>query len=136
LLLRPFTHTTLSEEAVGSAGWGFHESLPSSYAGPRDDVDSNPAPSARIVDDCEAKMVGIGAGLLEPWTPRSKSPNLLSDLTVADVSQQAFVNYNIVDDYFTYESTPSSALWSLPIAGIDSDYDYNFDMDSAPSTLP
>ncbi|PMD34764.1 hypothetical protein L207DRAFT_126494 [Hyaloscypha variabilis F] len=80
-------------------------------------------------------MVGIGAGLLEPWTPRSKSPNLLSDLTVADVSQKAFVNYNIVDDYFTYESTSSSALWSLPIAGIDSDYDYNFDMDSAPSTL-
>jgi len=80
-------------------------------------------------------MVGIGAGLLEPWTPRSKSPNLLSDLTVADVSQKAFVNYNIVDDYFTYESTSSSALWSLPIAGIDSDYNYNFDMDSAPSTL-
>lgn len=101
----------------------------------RDGVGSLSAPSGGWLEVSEMAMVGMGGGFADVSSPGRNSADLLSDFSITNNYQKSFKDYGIVDDYLESESTAGSTLWPLSEDGFGHNYDFDFNLDSAPSIL-
>jgi len=92
-----------------------------------DDVDSQPAYNLGRLEGFEMAIVGMGGGFTDTSSPRSKSPNILSDFTLSNDSQQAHHDFGMLDEFLAYEST------CLNISEPNSTSDFDCDMNALPS---
>jgi hypothetical protein len=87
------------------------------------------------LEDFEMMIVGMGGGFADASSPRSKSPNLVSDFSVINDDQQTSHDYGRLDEYpyLRNDGTSNSAFLSSTMSGFNDTSDFDFDLNPLPS---
>ena len=114
LPFRPNTYTTFVEEATGRAevqigsqesGFAINTNTPKNLNVPAGGVDFQSTHNLGWLGGFEVASFGMGGGFTDT-SPRSNSPNLLSDFSIINDYQHAQHNFSIFDEPLRNESTP------------------------------